>query len=89
MTESEIDKYSISPARHNVMTSRGLQKTGLSWFSTKLSINSARFYFGRSYDENWVGDSYGMAFEAQGREVVKVGVEFDKNERNIGRWLVG
>lgn len=31
---------------------------------------------------------YAVAYQAEGREVVKVGVEFDKDARNIGRWLV-
>ncbi len=31
---------------------------------------------------------YGIPYEADGREVVKVGVEFDKATRNLGRWLV-
>ncbi len=29
-----------------------------------------------------------VAYQADGREVVKVGVEFDKDTRNLGRWLV-
>jgi hypothetical protein len=32
---------------------------------------------------------YGIPYEADGRQVVKVGVEFDKATRNLGRWLVG
>lgn len=32
---------------------------------------------------------YGVPYEADGRDVVKVGVEFDKATRNLGRWLVG
>lgn len=32
---------------------------------------------------------YCIPYQADGREVVKVGVEFDKDERNLGRWLVG
>ncbi len=31
---------------------------------------------------------YAIPYEAEGREVVKVGVEFDKTTRNLGRWLV-
>ncbi len=32
---------------------------------------------------------YAVPWDAVGREVVKVGVEFDKVTRNLGRWLVG
>lgn len=32
---------------------------------------------------------YAVPYQAQGREVVKVGVEFDKETRNLGRWLIG
>lgn len=32
---------------------------------------------------------YAVPYQAQGREVVKVGVEFDKDTRNLGRWLIG
>jgi hypothetical protein len=32
---------------------------------------------------------YCVPFKVDGRTVVKVGVEFDKTTRNIGRWLVG
>jgi hypothetical protein len=32
---------------------------------------------------------YCIPYEADGRTVVKVGVEFDKSTRNIGRWLLG
>jgi hypothetical protein len=32
---------------------------------------------------------YSVPYEADGRAVVKVGVEFDKATRNIGRWLLG
>ncbi len=31
---------------------------------------------------------YAVPYEADGREVVKVGVEFDRAARSIGRWLV-
>jgi hypothetical protein len=31
---------------------------------------------------------YAVAYQADGRAVVKVGVEFDKETRNLGRWLV-
>ena len=31
---------------------------------------------------------YGVPYQADGRTVVKVGVEFNKEERNLGRWLV-
>jgi Predicted AAA-ATPase/PD-(D/E)XK nuclease superfamily len=31
---------------------------------------------------------YGIPYEADGRQIVKVGVEFDKATRNLGRWLV-
>ncbi|HNY32892.1 MAG TPA: ATP-binding protein [Fibrobacteria bacterium] len=31
---------------------------------------------------------YAIAYSAEGRRVVKVGVEFDKETRNIGRWLI-
>ncbi|MBN2865609.1 MAG: AAA family ATPase, partial [Thiotrichales bacterium] len=32
---------------------------------------------------------YCIPYQADGRAVVKVGVEFNKEERNLGRWLVG
>lgn len=32
---------------------------------------------------------YAVAYQADGREVVKVGVEFDPETLNLGRWLVG
>jgi hypothetical protein len=32
--------------------------------------------------------AYALPYEAGGRKVVKIGAEFDKAERNIGRWLV-
>jgi hypothetical protein len=32
---------------------------------------------------------YAVPWEADGRTVVKVGVEFDKETRNLGRWLLG
>jgi hypothetical protein len=31
---------------------------------------------------------YAIPYEAGGRRVVKIGAAFDKEERNIGRWLV-
>ncbi|MDR2614361.1 MAG: PD-(D/E)XK nuclease domain-containing protein, partial [Candidatus Accumulibacter sp.] len=31
---------------------------------------------------------YALPYEAGKRKVVKIGAEFDKAERNIGRWLV-
>lgn len=31
---------------------------------------------------------YGIPYECDGRQIVKVGVEFDKSTRNIGRWLM-
>ncbi|MDR2420698.1 MAG: PD-(D/E)XK nuclease domain-containing protein [Oscillospiraceae bacterium] len=31
---------------------------------------------------------YAIPYDAGERKVVKIGVEFDKAERNIGRWLV-
>ncbi|MEG2067486.1 MAG: PD-(D/E)XK nuclease domain-containing protein, partial [Tannerellaceae bacterium] len=30
---------------------------------------------------------YLLPYQCDGREVVKVGVEFSKADRNIGRWL--
>jgi hypothetical protein len=35
-------------------------------------------------DEN----GYAIPYEAGGRKVVKIGAAFDKDERNIKRWLV-
>ena len=32
---------------------------------------------------------YTISYETDGRAVLKVGVEFDKAKRNLGRWLVG
>ena len=32
---------------------------------------------------------YLIPYEADGRRLVKVGVQFDKKKRNLGRWLVG
>jgi hypothetical protein len=31
---------------------------------------------------------YGIPYECDGRQIVKVGVEFDKATRNLGRWLI-
>lgn len=31
---------------------------------------------------------YGVPYQADGRTVVKVGVEFDKETRNLGCWLI-
>ena len=31
---------------------------------------------------------YLLPYSVDNREVVKIGVEFDANERNIGKWLV-
>lgn len=31
---------------------------------------------------------YLIPYQADGRELIKVGVEFNAEERNIGRWLV-
>jgi hypothetical protein len=32
------------------------------------------------------GKGYAIPYEADGRKIVKVGAEFDKETRNIGRW---
>ncbi|HQF54751.1 MAG TPA: PD-(D/E)XK nuclease domain-containing protein, partial [Fibrobacteria bacterium] len=31
---------------------------------------------------------YAVPWQADGRQVVKVGVEFDREARNLGRWLI-
>lgn len=31
---------------------------------------------------------YAVPWQADGRQVVKVGVEFDRTTRNIGKWIV-
>jgi hypothetical protein len=31
---------------------------------------------------------YAMAYEDDGREIIKVGVAFDAETRNVGEWLV-
>lgn len=36
----------------------------------------------------WKVATTGKPYLADGRELVKVGVEFSSEERNIGRWLV-
>jgi hypothetical protein len=33
--------------------------------------------------------NYALSFDAQGKKVIKVGIEFDTEKRNIGRWVVG
>jgi hypothetical protein len=30
---------------------------------------------------------YALPYEAGGREIVRIGAEFDRDARNIGRWL--
>ena len=32
---------------------------------------------------------YLLSYQADGRKVVKVGVAFEKEERNIGEWMIG
>ena len=32
---------------------------------------------------------YLLPYQADGRKVVKVGVAFEKEERNIGEWVIG
>ncbi|GHV12590.1 ATPase AAA [Fibrobacterales bacterium] len=33
--------------------------------------------------------NYALSYEGQGKKIVKLGIEFDKEKRNIGRWVVG
>ena len=32
---------------------------------------------------------YLLPYQSDGRKVVKVGVAFEKEERNIGKWVIG
>ncbi|GHV14474.1 ATPase AAA [Fibrobacterales bacterium] len=33
--------------------------------------------------------NYALSYEGQGKKIVKLGIEFDKEKRNIGRWVIG
>ncbi|GHV12817.1 ATPase AAA [Fibrobacterales bacterium] len=33
--------------------------------------------------------NYALSYEESGKKIVKLGIEFDKEKRNIGRWVVG
>ncbi|GHV13213.1 ATPase AAA [Fibrobacterales bacterium] len=33
--------------------------------------------------------NYALSYNEQGKKIVKLGIEFDKEKRNIGRWVVG
>ncbi|GMO37470.1 MAG: hypothetical protein Ta2B_17170 [Termitinemataceae bacterium] len=32
--------------------------------------------------------NYALSFQEQGKRIIKLGIEFDKEKRNIGRWLL-
>ncbi|GHV14211.1 ATPase AAA [Fibrobacterales bacterium] len=33
--------------------------------------------------------NYALSYEESGKKIVKIGIEFDKEKRNIGRWVIG
>jgi hypothetical protein len=80
-----LGQYIESEVKSALGRADAVVKTEDSIFVFEFKLKGTAAAALRQIDET----GYLLPYEADGRKLVKVGVQFDKKKRNLGRWLVG